>query len=101
MKFLLLVFVRRHALEPGQGRYHREHQMQFGVLGHLTLHKHRRCAGIHPSREPIDDSVVGILVNGLGFFVVGRKRVIVRNEKEALVFMLQLYPVVQYAVQVA
>ena len=75
--------------------------MQLGMLRHTALHKYRGGIGIDTGREPVHHRVVSVLLDVFRLFVLGGQGVIIRDEKETFVFVLQLNPVFQYAMQVA
>jgi hypothetical protein len=97
-QLLLLVLVRRHALEPAQGRHHRQQQMQFRVLRHQRLNEQRGLIRIYARGQPVDDHIPGILLHLAGCLVVRRQRVPVGDEIQAGVLRLQPDPVLQHSV---
>ncbi len=101
LELLLLILVRRHALQPAERRDHRQQQMQLGMLGHARLDEHGRGSGIEPGGEPVDDDFPDVVFELARVFVAGRQRVDVRDEEVALVLVLQLRPVLERPVVVA
>ena len=97
----LLLFVRRHALQPAERRDHAEQQRQLSMLRHLTLQKNRRLIRVEPRREPIGHHVKGGAFNYAWIVVMARKRMPVGHEIKALELRLQFHPVFERTVIVA
>ena len=95
---LLLFLEARHALQPAERGHHGEQHVQLRVLGHPRLDEQLRVAGIDARREPVDDHVPDVRVDGAGVFVVGGQRVPVRHEEETFVLVLEPRPVAQHPV---
>jgi len=96
-----LVFVGRDALQPGQRRDHRQHQMQLGMFGHAALDKDRGLGRIDTCGEPVDHHVPGAFFNDGYIVITGRQCMQVGHHKQAFVLALQLDPVLQHAMIVA
>ena len=75
--------------------------MQLGVLRHARLDEQRRLRRIDAGGQPVDHHVPYVLPDDLRIFVVRGQRMPVGDEKQALVLVLQLDPVLQHAVIVA
>ena len=58
---LLLLLVSGYALQPAQGRDHREEEEQFGMLLDTALHEHRALLRIEARAEEIQDDFAGVL----------------------------------------
>ena len=101
LQLLLLVLVRRHALEPAERRDHRQQQMQLRVLRHVGLHEQRRDARVQAGGQIVDQHLPDVFLQLRGVLVAGGQHVPVGDEEEALVLVLQLDPVAQRAVVVA
>ena len=97
-ELLLLILVRRHPLEPADGRDHAEQQRQLGVLGHARLDEQRRARRIDAGREPVDEHVPDAFGDRFGLVEMRRERMPVGGEEQALVFFLQPDPVLQRTV---
>jgi hypothetical protein len=96
VQLCLLILVAGHPLEPADRGDHRQQQMQLRVLRHLRLHEQRGGPGIDPGRQPVHHRPEGVLLDVLRVLVVGGERVPVGDEEVALVFVLQLHPVLQH-----
>ncbi len=101
LQLLLLVLVRRDALEPAERRDHRQQQVQFGVLRHARLDEERRHGRIESRGQPVDHDLPREVLDLAGVLVAGRECVVVGYEEIAVVFVLQLRPVPQRAVIIA
>ena len=75
--------------------------MEHGVLGHERLPEQHCLLGIEAGGEPVDDHVVDVVLERRGVLVVRGEGVQVGDDEEAVVFVLQAYPVLQRTVVVA
>ena len=100
-ELLDLLLVRRHALEPGNRRDHLEQQIQLGVLRHLRLDEQRAALRVDAGADPVGHVVVGVRDEVFRVGVLARQGVPVDDEKEAVVVLLHVDPVVERADQVA
>ena len=90
-----LLFVGRHAFQPGQWDNHRQQKMQFGVFHHVGLNEQSRSVRIKTGRKPIDGIIDNHFANALSGIVVSRQRMPVDDTVEALVLILQTHPIVE------
>ena len=91
------LLVRGHALQPRDRRDHREEQVELRVLGHERLHEDRAPLRVEARTEPVGRHLQRVgrdLALGRD---LGRERVPVGHEVEALVVRLEPHPVVQGA----
>ena len=96
-----LLFVRGHALQPTERRDHGKEQVQFRVFGQARLDKERGLGGVEPAGQPVRDHLPGVLAQVERIFVARRQHVPVGDEVKAVVFILQLHPILESAHQVA
>jgi hypothetical protein len=96
---LLLLFVGRYALEPGNRHNHREQQVKLRVLRHERLHEEGALFGIQPGGDPVGDVVEHAFRDTSGVGVVARERVPVSHEIETIVAILKCSPVLERAHQ--
>jgi len=97
-KFLLLVFVGRHTLEPAQRRDHRQQQMQLGMFRHTRLNEQCGARRIDPGSQPVHHHVPHALFDDFRGVVMCGQRVPVGHKEQAFVFVLHLNPVFQHTV---
>src|SRR5271166_3839314 len=90
-----LLFITRNAFQPSQRCNHTEEQMQFSMLRHMRLNKQRAALGIEARRKVVDHDFERTLLNIAGVGVIRGERVPISEEKEAIVFVLQLDPIAQ------
>jgi hypothetical protein len=100
-ELLLLILVGRHALEPAHRRNHSKQQRELRVLGHAGLDEDGGARGVDARGKPVDEHLPDAVGNRFGCVVMGRQRVPVGGEVQALVFFLQPHPVLERAVVVA
>ena len=100
-ELLLLVLVGRHPLEPAQRRDHGQQKVQLRVLRHARLDEQGRLRRVNAGGKPVHQHVPNVVFNNFWGIVVSGQRVPVRDEKQALVFMLQPDPIFEYAMVVA
>ncbi len=100
-ELLLLLLERRHALEPGDRRDHREKQVELGVFLDLRLDEDRRLFRVDSRGDPVGDRVERALLHAARIRVVGGQRVPVGDEIEAAVGILEADPVAHRAEIVA
>ncbi len=72
--------------------------MQFGMFRHARLDEQRGLRRVDAGGQPVDDHVPHVLLDDLRGVVVRGQRVPVGHEEQALVLVLHLHPVLQYAV---
>ena len=101
LQLLLLVLVRRDALQPPKGRDHRQQQVQFRMLGHPGLDENGRDGGVQAGGEPVDGHLPHKGLEPRRILVTRREGVDVRDEEVALVLILQLGPRLERAMVVA
>ena len=85
---LLLLLIRRHALQPAQRRNHAQQQMQLRMLRHMALHKQRADLRIEPRAQPVQRHLQRILRHIARIGIVGSQRMVVGDEEVALVLLL-------------
>ncbi len=102
-ELLDLVLVGRHALEPAEGRDHREVERELGVLGDARLQEDRRLLRVEADGQPVEHGFARVVGQGRRVGIVRRQRVEVRDEEEAAVLagVLQVHPVLDGAEVVA
>ena len=74
--------------------------MQFGMLRHARLDEQRAFLRVQPGTQPVDDHVPHMLFEFRGVLVTGGQGVPVRDEKIAVVLVLQVHPIAQRAMVV-
>ena len=97
----LLLFVRRHALQPSERSNHREQQMQLGVLDDVALDEEHALLRVEAGGEEVRRHFERVLLHLRRVGVVGGERVVVGDEEVALVLVLHADPVMQRAHVVA
>ena len=71
--------------------------MQLGGLRHVRLNEDGALFGVEAAGEPIGGDLERVLIDARGVGVIGRQRMPVGREEEALVLMLEVDPVLNGA----
>src|SRR5690606_13647234 len=98
LEFFLLVLVGGHAFQPAQRCHHRQQQMQFSMFRYTGLYKYSGLGWIHTRCQPVDHHVGNKFFQRQWRSIVRGQRMPVSNKEETFVIVLELYPVLEYAV---
>ena len=71
------------------------------MLGNFALNEHSTCRRRDAACKPVDEHFVSVLFDGLSFVVGRRQGMPISHEKEAVVLVLQLCPILQGTVIVS
>ena len=88
-EFFLLVFIRRHALEPSHRGDHAQQQRELRVLEDSRLDENRRARRIDSDGEPVDEHFPNAFLDAFRRFVMRGQRMPIGCEIQAFVLLLQ------------